>query len=250
MDVDDELRDQFQEMTTKSKLCHASKGYSLDTKYEEARDAYHKLMNCMFNDAMQKSVNKMHADFRKTLSTVTQRNARVLEDLSFETDGCSLEKVQAEQKGNGYESLCETEGDNPTIDKNYSSCHVAEAAMNEFCGYQEYLKWKTLDYKSFEKEYPAEDFNQDYLEQGTAKSDERVKAYDGELKKEQKALEEMVLRYQKWEQSYRMHMWFVAILDSLKETKRMLNELKVAVYQFPDKFAPTPKGCACVAGCP
>lgn len=249
-DIDPALREQFAEMVTKKDLCHASQSYHLDIIFEEARDKYQKHMNCLFNDALQQSVNRMHGDFRKTLANIVERNSRGLEDLSFSTDGCSLQGIQAKQKAHGYETLCETEGENPTVDEFYSVCHVAETAMNEFCAYQEYLEWKKLDYESFSREYPAENFNYDYNERDTVKRKQKVAEYDTELQKSKKALYEMIFRYQKWEQNYRIHMWFISILDSLKETKRMLNELKIAVYQFPDKFNNAASdACECANAC-
>lgn len=249
-DVDDEFRDQFQDMLTKQDLCHASKGYSLDTTFEDASAEYQKLMNCLFNDAMQESVNRMHADFRKTLNKVVNKSPRELKDITFETKDCSLQGIQASQARNGYDSLCETEGANPTIDENYSSCHVAETAMNEFCAYQEYLEWKKIDYKSFAKEYPTQYFYNDYNTRDVEIRNQKISQYSNELQKSKKAVDEMIYRYQKWEQGYRIHMWFISILESLKETRRMLNELKIGVYQFPDKFNyATSPACECVNAC-
>lgn len=250
IDIDSKLRDQFKDIITKQDLCHASQGYALDTIFEEARDTYQELMNCLFNDAMQQSVNRMHGDFRKTLSDIVQRNNRSLEDLTFKADSCSLQGIQSKQAAHGYSTLCETEGENPTVDEFYSACHVAETAMNEFCAYQEYLEWKKLDYESFSKEYSSSDFNYDYNERDTGKLVEKINEYDNELRKSKKTLYEMIFRYQKWEQNYRIHMWFISILDSLKETKRMLNELKIAVYQFPDKFNNAASdACECANAC-
>jgi len=169
-------------------------------------------------------------------SIIRNPSTRVLEDLSFDTSKCSLQGIQASQARNGYSTLCETEGDNHTVDKFYSVCHVSETAMNEFCAYQEYLEWKICDYKSFSREYPVSDFDNDYNVRDEIKRTERQDTYRKEIQKSRKTLYEMIYRYQKWEQNYRIHLWLVTILDALKETRSMLQELRKAVYVFPDKF--------------
>lgn len=213
----------------------------MDDKFEDAQKRYQGLMNCLFNDAMQQSVNKMHEDFRPILASIVPKpSPRVLEDISFATEApegavCKLEEVQALQSAHGYETLCDTESDNPTVDKMYSSCRVAETAMNEYCAYQEYLEWKKGDHKSFTKEFPPKEIGFSGSAQ-KGKYNERKALYQKEIEESKETMDEMLYYYEKWEQNYRMHLWFLVIQDALVQSREMLKELRHAVYLFPNKF--------------
>ena len=232
-DLDPLLRENFSDMI--DQLCHSSLTYNMGQPFLENKERYQKTMNCLFNDAMQRSVNEMNADFRPILKSIIRyASNRQLEDVSFDASFCvGLENIQTKQRSKQYETTCDAP-DNPTVMKPYAACRVSETALNELCAYEEYLEWKMLDYQSFRNEFDEE------MGSNQFKSMEMWEREKNQHKKElilvKKTLDEMLYRYQKWEQNYRMHMWFVAIIEGLKQTRDLLTELRKAIDVFPTKF--------------
>ena len=227
--VGEKIRTDFPQIV--QELCQSSLTYSLDKNLEEESKKYHDRMNCLFNHAMSDAVNDMNREFSKKWNKIPQSAS--FENISFSGEGCSsLKQVQRIQITKGYQTLCDTEGENPTVDtKNYSACKVTETAMNEFCAYQEYLEWKYFD------DYRSEGiFDSTLLFGFNERFEEEKFRHESELAKAKRALEEMLYRYEKFEQQNRIHMWLVTVRAALEKTRDLLTEIRKAVYKFPDKF--------------
>ncbi len=229
-----EQREAFPDMVQKE-LCHSSLKYNLDEKYEDARDKYHNRINCIFNNAMATSTNDMNNSFTLEWAKIPKYPKYEYID---ENQTCTIADIRAQQKKNGYKTLCPTKGDNPTIDKPYSSCSATETVMNEFCAYQEYLEWKKRDDTSLLNEFYESGETRVPLNVNVGKRENLTnRRFQNEINRSKKALNEMTSQYQDWEQQYRMHQWLDTILTALKKTRDLTSELRRAIYyKWPDKF--------------
>ena len=254
--LDDSVRDSFPLIV--DQLCHASVKYKLDDRLETvevtdvetgetetvlgAKDRYNKAMSCIFEQGVVKTYNSLNQDFEiKFLESLSQKQ-NFGKPLEVKTEGCEamgsyFRKQTMTPTSNAYISECVVDERDSVVEKDYSICRITETVFNEFCAYQEFLEWKKDDdtiLTEFNTDTVAEKYKLN--DQPGKHKNKVVKILETERVLAKKVLEESLLRYQEFEQSYRMHLWNKLFFEGVEVLRLKLAKIRKAIYKFPAKF--------------
>lgn len=239
--IPEKFRDDFPDVITE--VCHSTIRYDLDRSFESVHQEFHTLINCLFNDAFKTGPNRILTQVK---DKTTKRGADDKTYLVDRPDGevfsknercedISIDEFQKTLTGKGYRTLCGEAGSYPTVLKPYSSCQVGEVVWTEFCGYQKYLWAKMRDDKTLSEEYKNTFGDAEKVGRISSWSALR-KPYFDELKKTKRSLLDTIFLYQKFEQNFRLHVWFVILYDNLNDIRETLIDFRKTIETYPKKF--------------
>lgn len=252
-DLDPVFRENFQPWV--EELCHAGIEYELDDRVwdwldpetgevvEEGKSTeYHRLMNCLFNDAMAVStaeikelVEKNHKNDLPQLQVFElspeQKEKCVDPELGTKLE---LEFIIEMQRHDTFDpendSRCKG---NDVVKQSYSACRVQEVALRELCGYQQFLLAKSRDFKSFPKE---DRLGLSVVQDAVYWQTDRAVAIMDEAERSEETVQAMFILYKNFVQKYRQHAWLVAVQQQVWSARAKLHRLKNAIETFADKF--------------
>lgn len=239
----DEIRQEYLPLV--DEMCHsfmlneiAAGGHVLDAEYPVVREKYHEVMACVFETAIVDATNEMNEEFREIFAVLGTGYDPKDRELKGPCGAYHYETaVYKVQKDLGYKTLCIREdNEEALVNKLYSACHVSEIALNEYCGYQEYLKWKPLD-RSIEAEFKI-------LMKGIPQESGDSQGYRGgqfaimevENERSLRTLESTLKQYHEFEQAYRLHLWKVVLVESLKLIQEKSSIVRNAMERWFPKF--------------
>ena len=228
--LDEAFRNSFPNLVQDQ--CRSSLSYSLDDAFGAKQKEYHERVNCIFSQGLKKAVERDNAE---VLQKANELNVSFpLEVPPISSCSVSLEEISAQQKINGLKTRCTFEGGDSNIEKDYSACAIAEMALAEWCGYEQFLIWKSKDetFQSVRSTLGGGGKGSGYLSNDSVRSEELAT----ELERSKKAMRESLRQYQKIRQSYRWHVSLELILAQLKNTQKMSSTIREAVYTWPEKF--------------
>ena len=221
--LSEEIRNTY--MPLVREICHsftleeASGGANiLDIPYADVRLMYHEVMACVFETAIVDATNETNKDFEEIFTILGTGYVPKDRALIGPCGGLHFqETVYKKQEELGYKTLCLREdNEKALVNKPYSSCHISEIAFNEFCGYQEFLDWKAYD-RSLKTEF---DLLTEGTSQGLGDSNSFREAQKDIMSKEAqrsfRIMEETLQQYHEFVQSYRLHLWKVVMIETLK----------------------------------
>lgn len=220
-DVPAELRANFSEFLHEQ--CHTSLQYSLDDTFGESADRYHETINCIFRDGSVRMMQQVNADVTPILREIP--SPYTPPDPQVNSGDCALSSIQSRQ--GEFASQC---AGGPS-DSAFSSCRVAETALNEYCAYRQYLYYKSQDETSFfEEESFATPLEAVSLRNG------RIQYFRKEEKDSERALQATIEYYKDFESSYETFVWLSALRESLLATRSLMVSLRTNFNVLPAKF--------------
>lgn len=262
-DLDPVFRENFSPWV--EELCHAGIEYELDDRVWDLREKegideetkeiiwgdvieegksteYHRLMNCLFNDAMAVSTEEIK-------ELVEKNHKSELPQLQlFEMSPEQEEKCVDPEEGTKLElefiielqrhDTFDPENDsrckgNEVVETSFSACRVQEVALRELCAYQQFLLAKSRDFESF----PEEDrLGLKVLQDAQYWQTDRAVAIIDEAERAEETTQAMFFLYKNFVQKYRQHAWLVAVQQQVWSARAKLHRLKDAIETFADKF--------------
>ncbi len=244
--IEKEDRAQYSDIVRE--MCHSAADYNLDDPWlalgaqKGVKAQYDERMACFFESAFVTATNEMNKSFseqffNKIFMPAIPYTVYKPKDLtlpaSCENSSFTLQATITAQQNNGYKTLCVVDGRDSTVERPYSSCHVAEAAWNEFCSYQEYLFWKQQD-GTLLQEFRARggrivvDWTEYWRNTIRDHSEERDQA--------ERLLTDTLETYLTYERDYRLNLWQKVIEQGLIVTRAKLQLIRTAVEKWPAKF--------------
>lgn len=260
--IPDTFRSEFAKAT--QELCFSTIHYDLDRRYQEdeedilgVHDEFHTFMNCLFNDAFSEVTYTVFDDVHRRAKDhkaidvsdrVTQANKE-----TFEDDRCffrdkegkktdtkiTVSSLHGRIKGLGFQTQCGAADKAETVkDHAYSSCQLGELVWNEYCGYQKYLWAKMKDDKTFQTEFEMKYAHNERSspKDWTDVAQKEQTLYFQDLQQTKRALLDTLFLYQKFEQNFRLHVWFNIIYRKLEDINNLLIILRETFETYPTKF--------------
>lgn len=236
IDVDEDIRSNYSLIS--EEMCHSALQYKLSDSFADSQKKYNDKMSCVFESAFVTATNQLNKEFKdkffnKIFDPHVDVKLRNREILGTECRDDDLAKTFQAQKEAGYKTLCEVDGRSSVSEKNYSACRVSEVVWNEYCAYQEYLRWKDAD-RSVVNEFSDTDFN-DNQRWNQYRNIEQTR-YVNEVTVSARILEETLQQYQVFVQEYRLNLWQLVITEALKVTRAQLKLAAKAISTWPIKF--------------
>jgi len=228
------------------KYCQSTIDYTLDRKFETVKEEFHETINCTINDAISTQGNNIAQKVKNHVANAWPITALEIPE-KFTSQSCSAKEMQ--DKSKKMKSIPSSCGDierRETIEEDYSACRIGEQILREWCGYQKFLWAKsnhdestgewirklTTDQKKYLSMEKADNSALGYLQL----KEKYQELLDTEYKKTQQAIVDTIFFYQKYEQNYRLHAWFIAVREGLKKTNQLLTSFRETMNIYPLKF--------------
>jgi hypothetical protein len=150
-------------------MCHSALNYSRKVSFSKIIDRYNRQQNCIINGALESMRKGEKAYFSKQFKKfigndeVLQGSKKINNKECDNKEIFNYKTVLARQRSSGgkssqqkYQTYCMAPTKNPQekklINKEYSPCRVAEAMLNEWCGYNMAMNIFSNDEKRIKKE--------------------------------------------------------------------------------------------------
>lgn len=234
-------------------LCQPALKYDLDRPFEEVSSEFQTLVNCVFNDAFQKSTKNTQSQIASLTSPQKSKLVETAEENTFKNKNCffkdengdltseEITVINFEKRlhNKGFRPDCGAEDPDKIVVHPYSPCRIGEMIWREYCGYQLYLWGKMRDDETLIDEFkppsPTPSVPQNLQDDAKKREYQRTLHFE-EMKKTKRALLDTLLLYTKFEQSYRLHSWYVILYDNLREIRDTLVDLRKTINTYPLKF--------------
>jgi hypothetical protein len=150
-------------------LCNSALDYSREVSFKKIINRYNKQQNCIINGALESMRKGEKTYFSKQFKEFTGDDEILQSSKKIDNKECDNKEifdyktVLARQRNSGgknsqqkYQTYCMVPTKNPQekklINKEYSPCRVAEAMLNEWCGYNMAMNIFSNDEKRIKKE--------------------------------------------------------------------------------------------------